>query len=184
MTFALRVADWHDIPALEALIPLSARELQAAYYSPAQIDGALGTVFAVDRQLITDRTYFVVEDAGVIVGCGGWSKRKTLFGGDQGRHASEDALLDPEREPARIRAFFVHPEWARRGIGMLLLRECERAAITAGFRMFELVATLAGVPLYAAGGFRAVEQFEIPLATGGRIPAVRMSKTLAAGVSA
>jgi GNAT superfamily N-acetyltransferase len=178
MPFALRVAERHDIPALEALIPLSTRELQAAYYSPAQIEGALGTVFAVDRQLIADGTYFVVEDAGVIVGCGGWSRRKTLFGGDQGRHASEDAVLDPEHEPARIRAFFVHPQWARRGIGMLLLRECERAAITAGFRMFELVATLAGVPLYAAGGFRAVEQFGIPLVSGGPMPVVRMSKVV------
>jgi GNAT superfamily N-acetyltransferase len=179
MPFALRVADWHDIPALEALIPLSVRELQAAYYSPPQIDGALGTVFAVDRQLISDGTYFVVEDGGVIVGCGGWSKRKTLFGGDQGRHASDDALLDPAREPARIRAFFVHPRWARRGIGTLILRECERAATAAGFSTLELVATLAGVPLYAAGGFRSVEEFEIPLANGGKMPAVRMSKAAA-----
>jgi len=123
MSFALRVAERHDIAALEALIPLSTRELQAPYYSPTQIDGALGTVFAVDRQLIADGTYFVVEDAGAVVGCGGWSKRKTLFGGDQGRQASEDALLDPAREPARIRAFFVHPQWARRGIGMRILRD-------------------------------------------------------------
>jgi N-acetylglutamate synthase-like GNAT family acetyltransferase len=179
MPFALRVADRHDIPALEALIPLSARELQAAYYSPPQIDGALGTVFAVDRQLISDGTYFVVEDEGIIVGCGGWSKRKTLFGGDEGRHASEDALLDPARESARIRAFFVHPRWARRGIGMLILRECERAATAAGFSTLELVATLAGVPLYVAGGFRSVEEFEIPLANGGRMPAVRMTKAAA-----
>jgi GNAT superfamily N-acetyltransferase len=177
--FALRVAERNDIPALEALIPLSTRELQAAYYSPAQIDGALGTVFAVDRQLIADGTYFVVEDGGVIMGCGGWSKRKTLFGGDQGRDASEDALLDPARDPARIRAFFVHPQRARRGIGTLLLHECERAAAAAGFRALELVATLAGVPLYVAGGFRAVEHFEIPLASGGQMPAVRMSKAIA-----
>ena len=179
MPLALRVADWHDVPALEALIPLSTRALQAACYSPAQIDGALGTVFAVDRQLISDGTYFVVEDGGVIVGCGGWSKRKTLFGGDQGRPASEDALLDPQREPARIRAFFVPPEWARRGIGMLILRECERAAAASGFRRFELVATLAGVPLYAAGGFGSVEHFEIPLANGLQMPVVRMSKAAA-----
>jgi N-acetylglutamate synthase-like GNAT family acetyltransferase len=179
MGFALRVAERHDIAALEALIPLSTRELQAPYYSPTQIDGALGTVFAVDRQLIADRTYFVVEDAGAVVGCGGWSKRKTLFGGDQGRNASEDALLDPAREPARIRAFFVHPLWARRGIGMRILRECERAAAAAGFRTLELVATLAGVPLYAAGGFGAVEHFEIPLANGEQMPAVRMRKVVA-----
>jgi GNAT superfamily N-acetyltransferase len=177
--FALRVAERHDIPALEALIPLSTRALQAAYYSPAQIEGALGTVFAVDRQLIADGTYFVVEDGGAIVGCGGWSKRKTLYGGDQGRHVSDDALLDPEREPARIRAFFVHPQWARRGIGTSLLRECERAAAAAGFKTVELVATLAGVPLYAAGGFRAAEHLEVPLANGGQIPVVRMSKAVA-----
>lgn len=179
MPFALRVADWRDVPAFEALIPLSTRELQSAYYSPTQIDAALGTVFAVDRQLIADGTYFVVEDAGVIVGCGGWSKRKTLFGGDQGRHSSEDALLDPEHEPARVRAFFVHPRWARRGIGMQLLRECERAATASAFGALELVATLAGVPLYAAGGFRTVEQFEISLANGGRMAVVRMNKVLA-----
>ena len=184
MAFALRVAERRDIPALEALIPLSTRELQAPHYSPAQIDGALGTVFAVDRQLIADRTYFVVEEGGVILGCGGWSKRKTLFGGDQGRHASEDTLLDPGREPARIRAFFVHPQWARRGIGMLLLRECERAAAAHGFGTLELVATLAGVPLYAAGGFRAVEHFEIPLANGRQMPVVRMSKTVATAAPA
>jgi len=179
MTFALRVAERHDIAALEALISLSTRELQAEFYSPAQIDGALGTVFAVDRQLIADRTYFVVEDAGAIVGCGGWSKRKTLFGGDRSRHASEDALLDPAREPARIRAFFVHPQWARRGIGMMILHECERAAAAASFTALELVATLAGVPLYAAGGFGADEHFEIPLANGGQMPVVRMSKAVA-----
>jgi GNAT superfamily N-acetyltransferase len=180
MAFALRVAERHDIAALEALIPLSTQELQAPYYSPAQISSALGTVFAVDRQLVADGTYFVVEDAGAIVGCGGWSKRKTLFGGDQGRHASEDALLDPGREPARIRAFFVHPRWARRGIGRLILRECERAAAVAGFSSLELVATLAGVPLYAAGGFGAVEHFEIALASGERMPVVRMSKAVGA----
>ena len=180
MSFALRVAEPHDIPALETLIALSTRELQAAHYSRAQIDAALGTVFAVDRQLIADRTYFVVEAGGIILGGGGWSRRKTLFGGDQGRHASEDALLDPDHEPARIRAFFVHPQWARRGIGTLLLRECERAAAVSGFTSLELVATLAGVPLYAAGGFRAVEQFQIPLANGQKMPVVRMSKAVAA----
>ena len=179
MSQALRVAAREDIPALDALIPRSTRELQAAYYSQAQIDGALGTVFAVDRQLIDDGTYFVVEAGDVILGCGGWSKRKTLFGGDHGRPANENALLDPEREPARIRAFFVHPQWARRGIGRRILDECEHAAAAAGFRTLELVATLAGVPLYAAGGFRAVEHFDIPLVNGSQMPVVRMSKTLA-----
>jgi GNAT superfamily N-acetyltransferase len=178
MSFALRLAERRDVPALEALIPLSARKLQAAHYSAAQIDGALGTVFAVDRQLIADGTYFVVEDDAGIVGCGGWSKRRTLFGGDRGRAAAEDALLDPACDPARVRAFFVHPRCARRGIGSLLLRECERAAIAAGFRTLELAATLAGEPLYAARGFRATERFDIALANGLAIPAVRMSKSI------
>ncbi len=116
-------------------------------------------MFGVDRQLIADSTYFVAEDGATLVGCGGWSKRKTLYGGDHGRDASEDALLDPATAPARIRAFFVHPRWARRGIGRKLLAACERAAAAAGFRSLELVATLAGVPLYAAGGYRTLERY-------------------------
>ena len=178
MPFALRLAQRRDVPALEALIPLSARKLQAAHYSPPQIDGALGTVFAVDRQLIADSTYFVVEDPTGIVGCGGWSKRRTLFGGDRGRAAAEDALLDPARDAARVRAFFVHPRCARRGIGSLILRECERAAVAAGFRTLELAATLAGERLYAARGFRATERFDIALANGLAMPVVRMSKSI------
>jgi GNAT superfamily N-acetyltransferase len=170
----LRLAEARDIPALEALIPLSTRALQAPYYSASQIEGALGSVFAVDRQLIADGTYFVVEEGATIVGCGGWSKRKTLYGGDHGRDASADTLLDPTSEPARIRAFFVHPRWARRGIGRQLLRACEDAAAVAGFRDLELVATLVGVPLYAAGGYRALERFDIALANGVQLPVVRM----------
>ncbi len=172
----LRRATAADIPALEALIPLSARTLQAAYYSPAQIEAALGPVFGVDRQLISDATYFVVEEGGQIVGCGGWSKRKTLFGGDEGRSADEESRLDPHRDPARIRAFFVHPDWARRGIGRQLMEACERAATAAGFRTLELVATLSGEPLYAAFSFRVVERYEIPLPNGLTLPVVRMLK--------
>jgi len=165
-----------DVVALEALIALSTRALQAAYYSPAQIEGALGSVFAVDRQLIADGTYFVVSDGAAIVGCGGWSKRRTLYGGDTGRAAGTDTLLDPNRDAARIRAFFVHPQWARRSIGRQLLRACEEAAAAARFARFELVATLAGEPLYAAAGYRADERFDIALANGLTLPAVRMSK--------
>jgi len=135
-------------------------------------------VFAVDRQLIADGTYFVSECDSTLVGCGGWSKRKTLFGGDVGRDAREDSLLDPAHEPARIRAFFVHPQWARRGIGTRILEACERAAARAGFSSLELVATLAGVPLYAHGGFDAVERFDITLANGLAMPAVRMRKAI------
>jgi GNAT superfamily N-acetyltransferase len=176
---ALRLAHERDTPALEELIPLSARALQAATYTPAQIEGALGTVFAVDRQLIADGTYFVVERDGAIVGCGGWSRRKTLFGGDRGDVPRDDALLDPRSDPARIRAFFVHPAWARQGIGRMLMNACERAARDAGFHTMELVATLAGEPLYAAFAFRAVDRYEITLVTGGLLPVVRMAKTLA-----
>jgi GNAT superfamily N-acetyltransferase len=137
-------------------------------------DRLLGTVFGVDSQLIADGTYFVVE-AGSIVACGGWSKRKTLFGSDRvpGR---EDDLLDPRLDAAKIRAFFVHPNWARRGIGTRLLEACETAATEAGFRRFELGATLTGEPLYAARGYVPQERVEVPLANGASLPIIRMSK--------
>jgi GNAT superfamily N-acetyltransferase len=175
----LRLATESDVAALERLIPLSARTLQAATYTPAQIEGALGTVFAVDRQLIADGTYFVTERDGAIVACGGWSRRKTLFGGDRGNVPRDDALLDPRRDAARIRAFFVHPAHARQGIGRMLMSACETAAMAGGFGTLELVATLAGEPLYAAFAFRAIERYELTLANGQRLPVVRMAKTLA-----
>jgi GNAT superfamily N-acetyltransferase len=166
-----------DIPALEELIPLSVRTLQAAHYSPAQMEAALGPVFGVDRQLIRDGTYFVVEHEGRIVGCGGWSKRQTMYGGDRHR-AGEDPELDPRRDPARIRAFFVHPDWARKGIGRAILETCERAAIAAGFRTAELTATLTGEPLYAAFGYTVIERLEAPMANGLSLSIVRMGKRL------
>ena len=169
-----------DIPALELLIPLSVRGLQAPFYSAAQLDAALGPVFGVDRQLIGDGTYFVVEHAGKMVGCGGWSRRRAVFGGDRAR-VGEDEALDPVREPARIRAFFVHPEWARRGIGRLLLSACESALCTAGFRDAVLVATLAGEPLYAAGGYAVAERYEVSLGEGMTLPVVRMGKAFGPG---
>ncbi len=129
----LRLATEADVPELEALIELSVQELQAAHYSAEQRRAALGPVFGVDRQLIRDGTYFVAEDAGRIVGCGGWSKRLTLYGGDRGRLAAE-AVLDPARGAARVRAFFVHPRWARRGIGRSLPDAViEQEIIAAGF---------------------------------------------------
>ena len=170
-----RLATVADIPALEALIPLSVRSLQAAHYSAEQMDAALGPVFGVDRQLISDGTYFVVEHEGEIIGCGGWSRRKAMYGGDRGR-AGEDALLDPETDAARVRAFFVHPAWARRGIGRRILAECEAAIKAAGFTKTELVATLTGEPLYAAAGYRVVERHDAPLPNGLRLPTVRMRK--------
>jgi N-acetylglutamate synthase-like GNAT family acetyltransferase len=172
----LRLAREADIPALEELIPLSVRGLQSEHYSPAQIDAALGPIFGVDRQLIRDGTYFVVETEGRIVGCGGWSKRKKLFGGDEHRTAGEDELLDPACDAARIRAFFVHPDFARRGIGREILKACEAALVAAGYRKAELSATLAGEPLYAAFGFQVVERYEFTMAGGLGLPVVLMKK--------
>lgn len=176
MPFTLRLAELRDIPALEKLIPRSARVLQASYYTPAQIEGALGTVFGVDTQLIRDGTYFVAEAENKIIGCGGWSRRKTLFGSDAGKSAA-DSLLDPATEPARIRAFFVDPRWARRGIGRQIMELSEEAAQRAGFRQIDIVATLAGEPLYLRFGYHEVERFDIPLPNGERLGAVRLSKT-------
>src|SRR5215813_7455138 len=128
----IRKGTFADIPQLERLIPESARRLSSGYYTPEQIEGAITHVFGVDSQLIIDETYFVAEIDGQLVGCGGWSKRKTLYGGDQMKRPGDDPLLDPKTEPARIRAFFVHPDWARRGIGGRIIAECETAALDAG----------------------------------------------------
>ncbi len=172
-----RLAGSGDVPALARLIPLSVRGLQSAYYTAAQMEAALGPVFGVDRQLIEDGTYYVIETADEIIGCGGWSKRKSLFGGDAGRE-SADPELDPQLDPARIRAYFVHPAWARRGVGSCLLATCESAIRAAGFRSIELVATLAGEPLYAAHGYVAVARYEIPLPGELSLPAVGMAKSI------
>ena len=172
-----RLAREGDIPALEALIPVSVRALQAPYYAPAQMEAALGLVFGVDRQLIRDGTYFVAEQDQTIVGCGGWSRRRSLYGGDSGR-AGEDELLDPRRDAARVRAFFVHPAWARRGVGRSIMVACEQAIEQGGFRTVDIVATLAGEPLYAAFGYAVVERYEIPMAGDLGLPVVRMTKRI------
>lgn len=172
----LRLAVVADVPALHALIAASVRGLQSADYTQEQLDGALGSVLGVDTQLIVDQTYFVVEaPAGEIIACGGWSKRKTLFGADRlpGR---EPELLDPRTDAAKIRAFFVHPSWARRGIGTRMLDACEQAASEAGFRSFELGATLTGVALYAKHGYVELDRVSAPLANGAQYAIVRMTK--------
>ena len=175
MNWKPRLATEKDIPALEELIPLSVRTLQAAYYSPAQMEMAIGPVFCVDRRLIGDGTFFVTEEGSQITGCGGWSMRKKLFGND--REVNDDAqMLDPACDAARIRAFFVHPEYARRGIGRSILEACERAAIKAGFCKAELIATLAGEPLYASGGYVVAERYDAPMSDGMTLPVVRMTK--------
>ena len=185
MNIRTRPAVSADIPVLRALIDTSVRGLQPGDYTPSQIEGALATVYGVDTQLIADGTYFVAEagtDPGTVVGCGGWSKRKTLFGGDQWTDR-EAALLDPQHDAAKIRAFFIHPSWVRRGIGTMILEACENAAVAAGFARFEMGATLTGVPLYQARGYVAVENLEVPLANGESLPIVRMEKRVAKPVS-
>lgn len=172
-----RLAGTPDIPQLEALIPRSVRALQADHYSRAQMDAALGPIFAIDCQLIRDRTYFVVEEQGAIVGCGGWSKRQSHYGGD-GHRAEPDAELNPLSDSARIRAFFVHPNWARRGIGSSIMRACEQAIVEAGFHRAEIVATLAGEPLYRSFGYTVVGRYEIPMAGDLRLPVVALIKPL------
>ncbi len=174
----LRTATDSDIPALRELIPASVRGLQAADYTPEQIEGALMSVFGVDTQLIEDGTYFIVEDRGVLLGCGGWSRRQTLYGGSGHGAARSAALLDPATMPARIRAFFVHPAHARRGVGSLLLQGSEDAARREGFRRAEMAATLTGVPLYARKGYRPLQRFDVPLENGASLPVVRMVKDL------
>ncbi len=173
----MRLAREDDIPALETLIPLSVRGLQSSYYSSAQMDSALGSVFGIDRQLIRDGTYFVIEHDGALIACGGWSKRKTLFGSDHQTNR-DDAELDPAQDSARIRAFFVHPDWGRRGLGRAILDECEKAIRAAGFRSIELAATLPGVPFYAAFGYLSGERSDVPLPNGLSLGIVRMTKKL------
>lgn len=178
--FSLRKAMAADVPVLRTLIEASVRGLQAQDYSASQIESALASVYGVDSQLIADGTYFVVEAksaGGMIVACGGWSKRKTLYGGDVWK-AREDSLLDPLTDAAKIRAFFVHPDWVRRGIGTLLLDACEQAAMAEGFLRFEMGATLSGVPLYRARGYVSLENLGVPLANGESLPIVRMEKRL------
>jgi GNAT superfamily N-acetyltransferase len=166
-----------DVPTLRELIPLSARELSKNYYTPQQVESMIKYVIGVDTQLIEDNTYYVAEVEGQIVGCGGWSKRKTLFGGDQSK-GTQDPLLDPKQDPGRIRAFFVHPDWARRGIGRRIMNECEQAAGRDGFTVMDLAATLPGEPLYAAMGYQPTERFDISTPDGSQIPAVHMRKQL------
>jgi len=181
--WAPRTAGERDIPSIAGLIPLSVRGLQGTFYSRAQMEAALGGVFSVDRQLIRDGTYFVVEDAGRIVGCGGWSRRRSTCGGDGGR-VGEDPEIDPLTEPARIRAFFVHPDWARRGIGRSLMAACEKAVVAAGFRDVTIASTLTGESLYASFGYRAVERYDADLPGGLVLPCVRMTRVLARPVEA
>jgi len=175
MPLTTRPASFADIPVLNEMIAASVRGLSIAYYTPAQIESSIKYVFGVDTQLVTDGTYYVAELDGKIVGCGGWSKRNTLYGGDQHKDV-EDPLLDPATDAARIRAFFVHPDHARQGIGTHIINVCEEAAKSNGFSTFQLGATLPGVPLYSAMGYHAVERIDQPLPDGEILGIVKMKK--------
>ncbi len=181
VTFQLRLATEEDIPVLHALIEASVRGLQADDYTPEQIEGALGTVLGLDTQLVSDRTYFIAEVLGQntkarsAAGCGGWSKRKTLFGADAGPVREPD-LLDPATDAAKVRAIFVHPDFARQGVGSLILATVENAARAAGFHRFEMGSTLTGVPLYRLKGYVEIERIAVPLKNGEALPVVKMVK--------
>ena len=176
----MRLATEEDIPDLNALIEASVRGLQANDYTQRQIEGALGNVLGLDTQLIRDRTYFIAEILDENrnprpAGCGGWSKRKTLFGADAGP-GREPELLDPATDAAKVRAIFVHPAFARRGLGSLILAAVEDAARAAGFRRFEMGSTLTGVPLYRLKGYVETERIVVPLTNGEALPVVKMVK--------
>jgi GNAT superfamily N-acetyltransferase len=175
--FHLRVAMPGDVEAIKTLIDASVRGLQAGDYSPAQIDASLKTVFTIDSQLIADGTYFIAfTEDGVLAGCGGWSKRKTLYGGDNQVERKAPELLDPAVDAAKVRAIFVHPRFARMGLGSAILAAAEEAAFRAGFRRFEMGSTLTGIALYALKGYREVDRVMVPVGDGEEIEVVRMVK--------
>ena len=177
MDYSLRKATLSDRPAITQLISDSARNLSRDDYSDEQIEGAIATVFGVDTNLIIDETYFVAESAAGLIGCGGWSKRKTLFGGDQ--YATRNAgYLDPRTETAKIRAFFVHPRHARKGIARAILEACETEAKAAGFKSLELMSTLPGIKLYRACGYEGEQRVELAVGEGITIGLVPMRKEL------
>lgn len=174
--YALRRATLADVAVLDVLIDHSVRGLGPGHYTPSEIEAGLRHVFGVDTQLVTDGTYYLIEHHDAAVACGGWSGRRTLFGGDQHKSGADDRL-DPSIAPARIRAFFVHPEHARRGLGRRLYEVCADAARAAGFHTLELMATLPGVPLYTALGFEPHECVAVPTPSGP-LPCIRMTRSI------
>ena len=176
MAFQLRIATAEDVPAIRMLIKASVRKLQVEY-SPAEREAAIATVFTVDSRLISDGTYFVAHtEDGRLAGCGGWSKRKTLYGGDHQMETVEPELLDAASDAAKIRAIFIHPEFSRRGLGTKILQASEDAARLAGFTRFEMGSTLTGVALYRLRDYRVVARFEVPVGSDQKIDVVRMIK--------
>jgi GNAT superfamily N-acetyltransferase len=191
MAVSIRVARETDLPALRVLIEASVRRLSVGYLEPAQIESELRYVISMDTQLIADGTYFVaVAPDGALAGAGGWSRRRALHGGDEYKaaagaaHGDPNALLDPASEPARIRAMFTHPDWARRGIGRQIFAAAERAAASAGFGSFVLTATMPGMPLYEALGFRVVRRYMDRLPNGVEVPVAEMAREIRHGAPA
>lgn len=177
MDHIIRKATLDDRGAIADLIKESARYLSRSDYSDEQIEGAIATVFGVDTNLILDETYFVADLAGGLIGCGGWSKRRTLFGGDQ--YATRDPnFLNPATQPAKIRAFFIHPEHARKGIARAILAACESEAKAAGFQSVELMSTLPGIKLYRTCGYEGDNRVELEVGEGLTIGLVPMRKEL------
>ena len=173
----IRKATMDERDALRELIAASARHLSREHYNDQQIETAITTVFGVDTDVIGDGTYLVAESDGQLFGCGGWSKRKTLYGGDQ--YASRDAgYLDPESEPAKVRAFFIHPDHARKGIARAILAQCEIEARADGYRELELMATLPGIEFYKSIGFKETGSLDLQLTEQVKLELVPMRKEL------
>ena len=177
MQITTRLARSKDIPKLNQMIAQSVRGLSVGYYTPQQIESSIKYIFGVDTQLVIDGTYYIAEIDGQLAGCGGWSKRNTLYGGDQHKDI-EDPLLDPKTDAARIRAFFVDPDFSRKGVGTHIINVCEAAAREAGFKRLELGATLPGVPLYKAMGYTVINESSTTLADGVLLEIVRMGKNI------
>jgi GNAT superfamily N-acetyltransferase len=179
MNFVIRKATFDDQTAIENLIAESVRGLSRDVYDARQIELSIKTVFGVDTELIADGTYFVAEtETGEIAGCGGWSKRKTLYGASRYEHSRDSELLNPELDAAKIRAYFIHPAFARKGIGTLILDACEQEARAHGFKAAEMMATLPGVKLYAVRGYEGNEEVKVPVGENIDIICIKMRKDL------
>ena len=177
MGYSIRKAKLEDRSEIQQLIAESARGLSREHYSDAQIEAAIATMFGVDTSLIEDETYFVVEEAGELIGCGGWSRRRTLYGGDQYAHR-DVSYVDPDSEPARIRAFFVHPDHARKGVARAIIDRCEEEAEAQGFKTMELLSTMPGVKFYESCGYVSQGDLELELRDGLKLEFVPMRKEL------
>ena len=176
MPLHCRIARDEDLPAMREIMRLAIDELQSDFLSPEEV-AASHAVMGLDTQLVRDGTYFIIEADGEMAGCGGWSRRATLYGGDHSLDLREPRLLDPAQDAARVRAMYTHPAFTRRGVGRRILDESEKAAAAEGFRRVELMATMAGVPLYTACGYREIERTGADV-DGVKVPLILMGKDL------